>query len=383
MRIDETVVTQTYPLLPYIFFDSTSAEISDKYTGQMTFRDKTEFDEQELPKKTLGIYYNLFDIVGHRMNKYPESKITVTGNSDGSEIEDPQARLALAKQRAEVIKDYLVKNWNIDESRISTSARDKPLLPTSNDYYEGYEENRRAEISAKDPRLLRPVIHSRFIENAINKDKVEFLVSSEPVQIRQFNIALKSKDGAILDHVYGEDSLPNGMIGIDLDWKLYDKLIDNTLGEDSLLAEIQVVHTNGDVESHKEYIQISRNTNQFEIGRLNLIVFDFDKSDISQQNKDMIENFIENSIKDDSRTRIIGSTDRLGEKRYNMRLSRDRANAVHKYLRGLNPNVTFSEIKGIGDQNLRYDNDTPEGRFYCRTVLIEVKTPFKKEEIKE
>jgi outer membrane protein OmpA-like peptidoglycan-associated protein len=378
LRIDETVVTQTYPLLPYIFFDSTSSDLARKYTDSLVFENKSNFDEQLLPKETMGIYYNIFDIIAYRLKKYTDTKITITGTGDGEELDDEEARLKLARKRAETVRDYFTDEWDIDEDRIAINYQNKPKLPTSNEYYEGYEENRRAEITSDDPRILRPVIHSRFMENAINKDKVEFLLSSNPVQIKQWNIALKSKEGIVLENIYGEDQLPDGLVKMNIDWKLFDDIIANTEGNDSLMAEIQVVQHGGDVETKRSFLHVNRNTAQFEIGRLNLIVFDFDRSQISQQNKDMIENFIETSIQDNSKTKIIGSTDRLGEKNYNIRLSQDRANSVLKYLNDLNPNVTVEEVKGIGDKNPKYDNNTPEGRFYCRTVLIEVKTPFVK-----
>ena len=72
-----------------------------------------------------------------------------------------------------------------------------------------------------------------------------------------------------------------------------------------------------------------------------------------------------------TKLRIIKS-----EKEYNKRLSTSRAVSVRKYIKRLVPLVKIDEVKGIGASNLQFDNDLPEGRFYCRTVLIEVKTPL-------
>ena len=96
-------------------------------------------------------------------------------------------------------------------------------------------------------------------------------------------------------------------------------------------------------------------------------------------NKEMIKNFVVNSISDSSKVMITGSTDKLGEKDYNLKLSKARAENTYSYIMNLKPKAEFEEIKGIGDSKLLYDNDLPEGRFYCRTVLIEVSTPVKKE----
>jgi outer membrane protein OmpA-like peptidoglycan-associated protein len=51
-------------------------------------------------------------------------------------------------------------------------------------------------------------------------------------------------------------------------------------------------------------------------------------------------------------------------------LSNNRANAVAKSLNFENTNTT-----GVGEQQLLYNNDVPEGRFYCRRVDVTVETP--------
>ena len=38
--------------------------------------------------------------------------------------------------------------------------------------------------------------------------------------------------------------------------------------------------------------------------------------------------------------------------------------------------------KGIGSDELLYDNLIPEGRFYCRTVRVQVSMPLRKQGIK-
>ena len=63
---------------------------------------------------------------------------------------------------------------------------------------------------------------------------------------------------------------------------------------------------------------------------------------------------------------------RTGDANYNKKLSLDRADATKKAL-GINNAIT----NGIGNEELLYNNDLPEGRFYCRTVNIIVKTLIK------
>jgi outer membrane protein OmpA-like peptidoglycan-associated protein len=74
---------------------------------------------------------------------------------------------------------------------------------------------------------------------------------------------------------------------------------------------------------------------------------------------------------------IKGSTDRLGELRYNVNLSTDRARAVEAYLRSVAPQVSIDSVTGVGPADLPYDNSLPEGRFYCRTVSLTITTPLR------
>jgi outer membrane protein OmpA-like peptidoglycan-associated protein len=141
-------------------------------------------------------------------------------------------------------------------------------------------------------------------------------------------------------------------------------------------VELLVTKKDGRLEHKTAKFNVVKEKNDFELGRLNLIVFDFDKSDISEVNKNMIDKFIVNNISANSETEIIGSTDHLGEQDYNMELSQRRADNVAKYINTLLPDAKFKNVIGIGSSNPKFDNSTPEGRFYCRTVLIEVKTPI-------
>lgn len=119
--------------------------------------------------------------------------------------------------------------------------------------------------------------------------------------------------------------------------------------------------------------------NVFEVSRLSLIVFDFNRFDISNQNKRMMQQFVKDAIKSTSQTTITGTTDRLGEADYNIELSKSRALSVRDYLLSIQPTLQLKEVKGIGASILPFDNNVPEGRYYCRTVSIEVKTPVDKQ----
>jgi OOP family OmpA-OmpF porin len=75
-------------------------------------------------------------------------------------------------------------------------------------------------------------------------------------------------------------------------------------------------------------------------------------------------------MKPDSKVFVYGHTDRMGDDNYNLKLSKQRAQAVAKEFTDYD--VT---VNGFGEAELMYDNDLPEGRFYCRKVDIVIETP--------
>ncbi len=373
--LTETVVTQTYPLLPYIFFDEASSEIKQIYIHPDLKRE--EFTEEGLPKETLGIYYLVLDIIGNRLRASSGTSITITGFTDGSEMQDIQSRGNLAIARAEAIADYMFVNWGISRDRMNIKWKETPELATSTAYNEGFQENRRVEISSSYPTILEPVIHSKFLEFAASDGSFGFDNKVESGRdIEMWSFELIAGDEIIFNTSKSDGSVPPEFLTITPGNQLLQEIgRQSSVGQD-IKARLTVNEENGNVSTKTSKLSLSRERTQFEIGRLNLIVFDFDRSEISDQNQLMLRDFVESSIHTSSTVKITGSTDRLGELKYNKELSLARAKSVETYIRGINPKAEIQEVKGIGPSNLQYDNTLPEGRFYCRTVLIEVKTPL-------
>lgn len=374
VNILETIVTQTHPLLNYVFFDSASTAIQDKY---LNTRNIVDFNEKNLPKETLSIYYNLFDIIGSRLKANPNAKIKITGVTDGEELSDKKDRIKLAESRARNVADYIINRWNIPQDRVSIESLDFPKLPTSREYQEGYQENRRVEITSNDPEILTPVIHSKFFEYTSTQDSIYFNFEvSRELKLNDWNFSAFNgliKSQGIID----DPQIGSIKISFPLNKEIINYIGSKTESKIPQTATLTVNSSDGIQEENVIDINISKELNRFEIGRLNLIVFDFDRFDISEQNKIMINDFLKSSIKENSTVAITGSTDRLGELKYNYKLSSERANSVRNYIHSINSAAKITDVIGIGPSILPYDNNIPEGRFYCRTVLIEVKTPLK------
>ncbi len=393
LSITETVVTQTYPLLPYVFFDSASVKLRAVYKNEDLSAENS--DTYQLPKSTLAIYYHLLDIVGMRLAGNPDVDITITGMTDGKELPEAAERLEIAKYRAIAVADYLHDKWGIDAERMKIRNRDVPRLATSSEYPEGFQENRRVEIASNNSDVLKPIVHSKFVEFHANKNELLFKTKIEDAaDVESWSFSLDLPERTIV--YFEENGRPSKNIKIGLNQnqinrigneilKNKNEILKNNMknindklsANNNLSATLKIRTADGRLVRKTTAINIKRNRNNFEIGRLNLIVFDFDKSEISNQNKQMISQFIKSAIKQSSKSNITGSTDRLGEMEYNQSLSLDRAKSVERYLRRIMPEINIESVKGIGASELQYDNNLPEGRFYCRTVLIEVKTPLK------
>lgn len=369
LSITETVVTQTYPILPYVFFDSASSNLKSKYY----YKGETNgFSEQKLDKNSIKIYERLLDIIGSRL-KESNSNLLIKGYTDGREMDNITDRSTLAFKRASSIRDYLISKWNIPIDKLIIETQDTPTQPTSTQYNEGLEENRRVELLPSDINLLKPIIHSQFLEYASNQNKINVNIDADLSKIKDYTLIISDNK----NQYYSESKLtsPTKNLLINVDNKFLNDVASSDLN--NLKVELLVTKKDGRREDKTAKFNIIKEKNNFELGRLNLIVFDFDKSEISEPNKNMINRFIVNNISKNSETEIIGSTDFLGERNYNNELSQNRANNVAKYINTLLPDVKFKNVVGVGSENPKFDNSTPEGRFYCRTVLIEVKTPIK------
>lgn len=373
IEIVETVVTETFPILPYIFFDSASAEIAPRYE-RLSSGETEGFDEKQLPHRSLAAYYQMLNIVGNRLVKSPAMKVTLNGTTDGREAPTAAAR-DLARARANAVRDYLVETWKIDPKQLSVTTSAQPTFPSSMEYVEGAEENRRVEILSSDGEALRPILFERFNEHAIEPKEIPFaLDASSESGIASWKLDLYAGDQKVWEQ--GGTGTPPPGLNWSLDQETAARLAAQLRGESAVRCELRATDNNGKTTRSVYEQPANKLLNPFEISRLSLIVFDFDKSTITDQNKAMISSFVSKSMLPSSTAAIVGSTDRLGELDHNKELSLARAVAVRDLVVKEQPRATITNVEGVGPSRLLYDNATPEGRYYCRTVQVEVKTPL-------
>jgi outer membrane protein OmpA-like peptidoglycan-associated protein len=377
ISIEEFQYSRFDPLLNYVFFDDNSAEISSKYKI-LNKNQKEKFEIDSLYQvSTLDIYHNILNIIGQRLNKFPKSKITLIGcNSDfGNEKNNKN----LSLNRAENIKKYFVDIWDIDSDRIivkSQNLPDKASTPTNEP--DKMEENRRVELFSDDVRVTDPV----FIENIqriSNPPILRFkLKSNSSAGLESWDFSAYQNENSVLGAF---NSNGNGLHSDYIDWNLEKDQLNIPRVKSSLKYVFSVNSKNNARFSTKlkeipiEVLTIEdkrlKRSEDYKIEKFSLILFDFDKFDIVGNNSKIIER-IKKSIEPGSIVEIKGYTDRTGDDNYNKLLSEKRATSAKNSL----GKIEFKS-EGIGEQELLYDNDIPEGRFYCRTVEIIVKTKIK------
>jgi outer membrane protein OmpA-like peptidoglycan-associated protein len=108
------------------------------------------------------------------------------------------------------------------------------------------------------------------------------------------------------------------------------------------------------------------------LDRLSLIVFDFNKAELTSAHRQLLDE-IKSRVQPNSSVVIAGYADRSGDPNYNRDLARRRCVEVQRALGLPDERVV---IVPKGSDELLYDNATPEGRSYCRTVQITIETPI-------
>jgi outer membrane protein OmpA-like peptidoglycan-associated protein len=110
------------------------------------------------------------------------------------------------------------------------------------------------------------------------------------------------------------------------------------------------------------------------VDKYSLILFDFDDSELTTENISVLEQMVLPNIRSVSKVNIIGYSDRIGNDEYNLKLSRERAEAVRTFLQTRAKEATYS-VNGVGEATEVFPNSIPLGRQLSRTVQVIVETP--------
>lgn len=375
IKVEEVQYTELYPIVPYVFYNegskypaaSTQVLAAETETGKFTL-DNLEGDAIAINKSTL-------DIIGTRMQKNTNADLTITGTVDSK---TEKGNTALAQQRAEQAKNYLVNNYGISANRITTKAVNKPSKPSSNKVEDGIAENRRVEFTSSDPTLLDPMLITKDKSSVATPDLVEFVtdvkstdsVSKWQLELSQSGDLIQTYNGTgdpgSIQWPIKPDQLEASNLPVE-----YNLSVENNKGKsDNYTGSIPVEFVSSSKKSQEDKPDKT-------ISKFSLVVFDFDSPEISDHDKQIIDNNIIPAIAYNSTVQIYGYSDRIGEEEYNKKLALQRARNVEQYLSSKAKDAKY-EVYGIGESIQPYDNDLTIGRQLSRTVQVYVITPKEK-----
>lgn len=410
IKAREVRTTLVRPLLNYIFFEENSSDIPARYrllTRNQTdrfdalqpdvFESSTDVNATSATRKVKQVrgieaYYQMLNIFGKRLSSEPKLTARITGSNSDVGLE--RGNIRLSQERAETVQNYLVNVWGIDEKRLKVSARNKPERASNSTDADGAAENRRVEILLEPQEAMSPVSADETLF-VVEPDIVRFSAearSEEP--IAEWAIEMITAPTGAINNIAKQRIIPvlsgTGMPPEWSDFRLSNSEIrsiraslpprethaairfrlraTNSVGQTSFS---QTAPMRISIERVREITaadsSLIRSASREEVSRFALTFFDFDKATLNQQNSQIL-NIIKSRINPNTQATIIGYTDRVGDAAYNKRLSTDRAKTVAELLTGMN--TSNKMMSGVGESVLLYDNDLPEGRFYCRMVDI-------------
>jgi len=370
IKIEDFVTHYMSPLLNYLFFDDNSSEIPKRYI-KLTKKETDKFHVGELQKLTgLETYYHILNITGLRLRNDQSAKVTLVGTN--SDVGFEKGNKELSEKRALAVRNYLVDIWGINPAQIEVEARNLPKQPSVKDEIVGQEENRRVEIISENIKIIEPVI-VEDTTRTVAKTTIRFYndVKSK-TEIRSWKLTIR-QNGTILKEYSAKGSVPKT-----LEWEISSEGLDAPKKGGYISYGLLVVDNFGQIESSTvkqlpvEQMTVERKKIERKYDReyeyYSLILFDFGKYTLRKEHTKVLD-YIKNRLTPDSKVIITGHTDIIGQEAFNRKISQKRAEAVAEHL-----NIPNAQIIGEGQDNLLYNNTLPEGRFYCRTVRINIET---------
>lgn len=378
MRIEEVRTRNAYPILNYIFFDEGSSVFPSRYLQYSSFDEASRIFRGSDERRGVGLmelYRETLNILGDRLRKHPKARVTLYGSTSGSE----RAGVTLAHERANRVKDYLVRVWQIDPAKIRLEATLLPERPSPVTTSQGKEENRRVEFRVDDEQVSDPIVVTN-IEHLATPDQIRLKPSISRPDILRTHTSIQA--GGVEFQSFNGDAKTSTTEKL---WAPTEELLSKL--SDSLSIEYDVVdsaghhaHAHAAIPLDIERISSDRPER---VERFSLILFGFDESHLEHRNDREVRSAADMVASIPvQRVLVQGFTDETGEAGHNDRLSQDRATKVSERLK-----AALREVKSVvppdihtegrGSHDLLYDNRLPEGRFFSRTVNITIERAVK------
>jgi outer membrane protein OmpA-like peptidoglycan-associated protein len=379
-------IRETFPIRNYVFFTKGSTAIPERYVALNKAQVK-DFKEDQLEEFTskhpagrsvrqMNVYYNVINILGNRMYKFPDATITLVGSSENG-IKDAEAMAAS-------VKSYLVNTFEIDEQRIKIEGRDKPKLPS--EQVGGIKElallregDQRVSIESTSPAILmefqsgpdaplKPV-EIITVQEPMRENYVSFQVAGAKRALTSWSMEIRNEKNAI--QYYGPytdenvninrlsvlNNQPKGNYKATMTGKTK---MGKTITKDALFDMTLAV-----APKVEEVMRFS-------------IIYEFDDDKAILIYEKYLTEIVTPKIPINAKVIIRGYTDVIGDEEHNQRLSLARANDVRKIMEASLKNANRTDVKfevsghGEDESSSPFENKYPEERFYNRTVIIDI-----------
>jgi outer membrane protein OmpA-like peptidoglycan-associated protein len=370
IQIEEIETTETFPLLPYVFFNEGEFELSSTAQHLINRNESKMFSENKVFSSTLDFYKDMLNIIGFRMQS-EKGSILIIGNNNAS---GKDALEGISEKRANEVANYLHNTWSIPNSRLNKVSGNLPKKPSSNTNPLGQAENSRVEIESNSLSLIKPII-KQTVEMSANPPSLEINpIETSSESLASWDISIE-QNGTVFQKYKGTGKITNQPY-------IWDIPVNKSIiTEEPIKVKLHAIDTNGNEQTIEkditlQQLTIKKKREEFKddkkIDRFSLLLFDHNSAELDKNNVDIVNN-IKSFIKPLSKVIITGYADITGEKLYNQELARKRCLEVQKKLEIPD---SRTEIIPMGSNILLYNNDSPQGRSYSRTVQIQIETPI-------
>lgn len=384
--LHEIKTISLYPLLNYVFFDEGSGVLPERYILLKNTSETAAFTDSTIVGGTLEKYYNVLNIYGYRLRKYPDATLELVGCNDNTR--PAEKRDGLSNERVQQVYNYLKDVWKIDESRMKITLRDLPKTPSNLKDSAGIQENRRVEMLCDRWEVVKPILDTDPTLNP-SPETMDFVmdngIDNSIVASRRIEVKRESGEWKVLKEIGLTEK------SYTWDWKseagLYPKtelpyearlIVTSKSGRECISDPISI--------KVKKINQTEWTVNKGEqktLERYSLILFPFDKFEAGPLNERILNEYVFPRVFQSTDIEVVGHTDVVGLYDHNKRLSENRAKTVRQ---GINDTAKgkYAALlsRGVGEDEPLYTNDLPEGRFYNRTVQVIIQTPLKDLELK-
>jgi outer membrane protein OmpA-like peptidoglycan-associated protein len=370
--VEDVAYTEMFPLVPYVFMpvNGSTPDTADQHLGIIP--EKGDFVPEGLPLDAIEVNKNLLNIIGSRMKRFTHATLGITGTLDvGAEGKS----IDLAQARAEWAKSYLMEAFQISPERIVAKGSTAPQKASTSSDPDGIAENRRVEFSSNVPDVLKPLVITADNQRMADPDLIVFhttvdaddSIATWSMRISQAGRPLRDMSGIGTPGPQSWSIRPNELSNaqVPIDWEFY--AMDLT-GDTALITGSLPVEYASSVRKRTERLPDKT------IDKYSLILFDFNKSSLTEDNARILEQMVLPSIKANSTVTIVGYTDRIGIDSYNEKLAVERAATVRAFLTSRAKDASYSSY-GVGEASQIFTNDLPLGRQLSRTVQVLVETP--------